>query len=119
MKKISKRKLILIIAIILVVAVAVVISLSAYGKYRMSLIPGMTSQEILEYVLKDSEKGVITVGIIKDGEASYSVYGKDGERLDDKLHTYEIGSLTKTITASLINKAVSEGKIDIDGSVDK
>lgn len=109
----------MIIAIILVVAVAVVISLSAYGKYRTSLIPGMTSQEILEYVLKDSEKGVITVGIIKDGEASYSVYGKDGKRLDDKLHTYEIGSLTKTITASLINMAVSEGKIDIDESVDK
>ncbi|MCI5668816.1 MAG: beta-lactamase family protein [Oscillospiraceae bacterium] len=118
-KHISKRNLLIIIAIILVAAAAIFISLAAYGKYRMSLIPKMSSQEILDYTLKDNEKGIITVGIIKDGKASYSVYGKDGKQLDNELHTYEIGSLTKTVTASLINKAVIEGKIDIDGSVDK
>lgn len=109
----------MIAAIILIAAAAILISLSAYGKYRMSLIPSMSSQEILDYTLKDNENGIITVGIIKDGKASYSVYGRDGKKLENELHTYEIGSLTKTVTASLINKAVIEGKIDIDGSVDK
>ena len=109
----------MIIAIILIVAAAIFISLAAYGKYRMSLIPNMSSQEILEYTLKDNEKGIITVGIIKDGKASYSVYGKDGQQLKNELHTYEIGSLTKTVTASLVNKAVIEGKIDFDRAVDK
>lgn len=103
---------------IIVVAVAF-ISIAAYGNYKMSLIPQMTSEEILEYTLKGSENGVITVGIIKDGKTSYAVYGRDGKQLDNKLHTYEIGSLTKTVTASLVSKAVLEGKIDIDGSVDK
>lgn len=118
-KQISKRRLAIIILILLIAAVVVIISISAYGKYKMSLIPQMTSEEILQYTLKDSETGIITVGIIKDGSASYSVYGKDGKQLDNALHTYEIGSLTKTVTASLVNKAVLEGKIDIDGSVDK
>lgn len=116
-KQINKRKLIIIIA--LVVAAAVAVGIVLFLNYQMSLIPKMSSEEILSYTLKDNEKGIITIGIIKDGEASYSVYGKNGEKLGNELHTYEIGSLTKTITASLINKAVLEGKIDIDGSLDK
>lgn len=118
-KQVNKRKLIMIIAIVLVVAAAVIIGIIAFMKYQMSLIPKMSSEEILGYTLKNNDKGIITIGIIKDGEASYSVYGKNGEKLDNELHTYEIGSLTKTVTASLVNKAVLEGKMDIDGSVDK
>ncbi|MGN0688362.1 MAG: serine hydrolase domain-containing protein [Oscillospiraceae bacterium] len=109
----------MIIAIILIAVAAVIISFAAYGKYRMSLIPKMSSQEILQYSLKDSDRGVITVGIIREGSSSYTVYGRDGKPLDKALHTYEIGSLTKTVTASLVNKAVMEGKIDLDGSVDE
>lgn len=118
-KQISKGRIAIIILIIFIVAAVVIISIMAYGKYKMSLIPQMTSEELLQYTLGDSENGIITVGIIKDGSTSYSVYGKDGKKLDNALHTYEIGSLTKTVTASLVNKAVPEGKIDIDGSVDK
>lgn len=118
-KQISKGRVAIIILILFIAAAVVIISITAYGKYEMSLIPQMTSEEILDYTLKDNKKGIITVGIIKDGNISYSVYGKDGEKLENALHTYEIGSLTKTVTASLINKAVLEGKIDIDGSVDK
>lgn len=118
-KQISKGRVAIIILILLIAAAVVIMSIAAYGKYKMSLIPQMTSEEILEYTLKDNETGIITVGIIKDGNTSYSVYGKDGKKLDNALHTYEIGSLTKTVTASLVNKAVLEGKIDIDGSVDK
>ena len=43
----------------------------------------------------------------KDGQASYKVYGENGK----ELHTYEVGSLTKTYTAVLINKAINEEKI--------
>lgn len=102
------------------VAIAVIIALIiAFGKYQMSLIPQMSSEEILDYTLKDNDNGVITVGIIKNGSASYTVYGKDGKQLVNALHTYEIGSLAKTVTASLVNKAVLEGKMDIDSSLDK
>ena len=118
-RQINKGKLTMIILII-IIAISVIIALIiAFGKYQMSLIPKMSSEEILDYTLKDNDNGVITVGIIKDGSASYTVYGKDGKQLENALHTYEIGSLTKTVTASLVNKAVLEGKIDIDSSLDK
>ena len=112
-KQISKGRAAIIILILFIASAVVLISITAYGKYKMSLIPQMTSEEILEYTLKDNEKGIITVGIIKNGSASYTTYGKDGEKLENALHTYEIGSLTKTVTASLINKAVLEEKIEI------
>ncbi|WP_440198323.1 serine hydrolase domain-containing protein [Anaerocolumna jejuensis] len=35
------------------------------------------------------------------------------------MHTYEIGSLTKTFTAAMISKAIQEGKIDINDTIDK
>lgn len=118
-KRINKRKLIILIIIVLAVVAAAIIGIIAFIKYQMSLIPKMSSEEILQYSLKDNENGVITIGIIKNGEATYSVYGKNGEKLENALHTYEIGSLTKTVTASLVNKAALEGKIDIDSPVDK
>lgn len=121
-KKADRRKKAMIPAVIIAAVVvigAVVIAIIAFGKHQMSLIPKMTSTEILEYTLKGSESGVITVGVIKDGKASYTVYGKDGKPVENALHTYEIGSLTKTVTASLVNKAVREGKIDIDAPLDR
>ena len=118
-RQINKGKLTMIILIIIIAIAVIIASIIAFGKYQMSLIPKMSSEEILDYTLKDNDNGVITVGIIKDGSASYTVYGKDGKQLENALHTYEIGSLTKTVTASLVNKAVLEGKIDIDSSLDK
>ncbi len=38
--------------------------------------------------------------------------------MPEKLHTYEIGSLTKTFTAALISKAISEGKTDLNATID-
>lgn len=62
---------------------------------------------------------VITVGIIKDGQVSYTVYGENGAVLPAEPHTYEIGSLTKTFTAALINKAIREGELDFDDMIDQ
>lgn len=117
-KNLTKKAVIIIVSAVVVVAV-VVIALAAYENYRMSLIPQMSVEDILEYTLKDNDSGVITIGTIKDGQTSYFVYGKNGDMLENDLHIYEIGSLTKTVTASLISKAVCEGKIDIDSPIDK
>lgn len=46
------------------------------------------------------------------------MYGNNGKELHGELHTYEIGSITKTFTAALIDKAVSEGKIDLESTID-
>lgn len=93
--------------------------IAIYGKYQIGKIPELSFMEALKYTTKDNTDAVITVGIINDGESSFKVYGENGKELSAELHTYEIGSITKTFTAALINKAISEGKISIDDTIKK
>lgn len=120
MKDRKRLRAIIVIAVcVMVCAVLVLLGLQQYGKYQMDKIPGLSFQEALEYTTKDNEEAVITVGIIRDGQTSYTVYGADGQELPTELHTYEIGSLTKTFTALMISKAVQENKINIDDAIDQ
>lgn len=116
-RKRTKKAIGIFLAVILC-AVLILIGIVTYGKYQMSKIPELTFEQALKYTTKDKPDAVITVGIIKDGETSYKVYGENGKELPAELHEYEIGSLTKTFTAALINKASIEGKIDIDDTID-
>lgn len=117
-RKYSRKKaIIIIISVVLCVALAVG-GLAIYAGHQMSQLPNLTFKDALEYTTQNNSDAVITVGIIKDGQTSYKVYGKNGEELPDQLHTYEIGSLTKTFTAALINKAVTESKISLDSTID-
>ena len=56
----------------------------------MKKIPALTYMEALEYTTEDKPEAVITIGIIKDGQISYTVYGENGKVLEPELHTYEI-----------------------------
>lgn len=113
----TKKVIVIIVVVILCVALAFGV-IMIYGKYQISKIPELTFMEALEYTTKDNADAVITVGIIKDGEGSYMVYGENGKELSAEPYIYEIGSLTKTFTAALINKAITEGKINIDDTID-
>ncbi len=113
------RRILKILIIILICIVLVILALQRYSKYQMSQIPELSFQEALEYTTKNNSDAVITVGIIKDGQVSYTVYGENGKELPAELHTYEIGSLTKTLTASMLNKAIQEEKLDINDTIDK
>lgn len=116
----KKRKIFLIAVIAAAVCGGLLwAALSAYGKYQMSRIPALSFQEALEYTTKDNADAVITVGILQNGNASYTVYGENGKELPKELHTYEIGSLTKTFTAAMVSKAVQEGKMDINAAIDQ
>ncbi len=118
-RNISGRKRVIIIPVsVILCAAAVMAGLMIYGRSQMAKVPGLTFREALEYTTQGKKDAVITVGIIKDGEASWTVYGENAQELPGQLHTYEIGSLTKTFTAALINKAVSEGKADLNATID-
>lgn len=108
----------IIVASVVLVAVIALAALSLYGKAQMKKIPEMSFEDCINYTLKDNENGVITVGVIEDAKATFTVYGENGKVLPAALHTYEIGSLTKTFTAALIAKAAQEGKIDINKTLD-
>lgn len=81
----------IVVMAIMICCGALFIALSAYSKYQMSKIPGLSFRETLAYTTKDNRSAVITVGIIKNGNASYTVYGENGKELPKELHTYEIG----------------------------
>lgn len=110
----------LIFIVSLIVAIAFIITgFVLFIKYQISQIPKISFKDALEYTTKDNPDAVITVGIIKNGQATYKVYGENGKEIASQENIYEIGSLTKTFTATLINKAINEGKISIDSSIDK
>ncbi|SHO47678.1 serine hydrolase domain-containing protein [Anaerocolumna xylanovorans] len=115
----GKKKLRWILLILFLIVCVSLGTFWAVVSYRMSLVPKMTFDEMLSYTTKDNDRAVITVGIIKDGKMTYTVYGKNASVLPEAEHTYEIGSLTKTFTASLLCKAISEGKIDLNDQIDK
>lgn len=120
MKKDNRKKKILWIGLaVIVLGCAVWGILSAVASYQMSRIPSLTFEDTLAYTTKNNRDAVITVGTIKDGKMTVTVYGKNASVLPTKQHTYEIGSLTKTFTASLLAKAVSEGKVDLNAPVSR
>lgn len=112
-KKFKKRLMMIIIASTVICA-----GLISFKNYQMGKIPGLSFEEALAYTTCNNKDAVITVGIIKDGKAEFTVYGENGKELPKELHCYEIGSITKTITAALISRAIEGGKIDLDNTID-
>lgn len=118
MKKDGKKNIAVIISIFLLIVISVGI-FAIITSYRVSLIPSMTFEEMLSYTTKDNEDAVITVGIIKDENLSFTVYGENTTVLPNKEFEYEIGSVTKTFTASLLCKAIDEGKVRLSDPIDQ
>lgn len=108
----------LIAGLVIVTAIAL-LALSFYGKAMMKKIPALSFDEALRYTLHDNPEAILTIGIIKDGQVSFTVYGNNGAILPAALHTYEIGSLTKTFTAAMVAQAVQEGRIALDDTIDE
>ena len=108
----------LIAASIVLCAALVLGGLMIYGKAQMEKVPGLSFEDALNYTTQGRPDAKITVGIIRDGQASFTVYGENGRVLPAENHTYEIGSLTKTLTAALVSKAVDDGLVTLDSSID-
>lgn len=117
MKGRKKRIMFIVIGIVLCAAL-VLGGLMIYGKIQMGKVPGLTFEDALNYTTQGKPDARITVGIIRDGQASFTVYGENAQVLPPEKHTYEIGSLTKTMTAALVSKAVGEGLISPDAAID-
>jgi CubicO group peptidase (beta-lactamase class C family) len=107
----------IVIGIVLCAAL-VLGGLMIYGKIQMGKVPGLTFEDALNYTTQGKPDARITIGIIRDEQASFTVYGENAQVLPPEKHTYEIGSLTKTMTAALVSKAVGEGLISPDAAID-
>ena len=114
----GRKKIMVIVISIVLCALLVLCGLMIFGKIQMGKIPGLSFEDALKYTTQGRKDARITVGIIKDGKASFTVYGADAEILPSENYIYEIGSLTKTMTAALISKAASEGKLSLGSTID-
>lgn len=115
----GKRKM---LKVVLIVILLIVIGIGGYVIYSLHMLDKlsvMTFEEMLVATTKDNKDAVITVGIIQNGNMTYKVYGENGIELPPEEHIYEIGSITKTFTTSLLCKAISEGKVSLDDPIDK
>lgn len=113
----KKRILRVILVIVLIFAVGIG-GYAIYGSYKINQLSDMNFEEMLVYTTKNNKDAIITVGIIQDNKMTYDVYGQNGIKLSPVEHIYEIGSITKTFTTSLLSKAMSEGRIGLDNSID-
>ena len=110
-----------ILKVVLVVALLIAIGIgcySIYGRYKINQLSDMTFEEMLAYTTKDNKDAIITVGTIQNDKMTYDVYGENGRKLSPLEHIYEIGSITKTFTTSLLCKAISEGRVTFNNQID-
>lgn len=112
-----KKKIMLIVICVVLFAALVLGGLMIYGKVQLGKVPGLSFEDALNYTTRGKPDARITVGVIRDGQASFTVYGENGQVLPAEVHTYEIGSLTKTMTAALVSKAIGEGRISLDAPI--
>lgn len=76
-----------------------------------------TFDSLIEQAVNASDDAVITVGYIDQGQSEFQVFTKEGIDESKPIHAYEVGSITKTFTGTLVARAVEEGLLNIDDSI--
>lgn len=125
MKKKRKRKKKLLRTILSVLVILLAIAGGWYGiqihlSHKLLLrVEDMSFEELLQEALDGEKEACVTVGVIKNGQMDYEVYGPDAAVLEQTEYRYEIGSITKTMTAALIAQAIREEKLSLTDTIDR
>lgn len=115
MKNVQRKFKIILYLLLLVLLSFITIKLRAI--YNENKVENMNSTEAIKDFCSNRENMALTIGILYEGQMYYTVYGENAEVLPKEIYSYEIASITKTFTASLLSKAVSEGKINLEDSI--
>lgn len=77
--------------------------------------------QLLEPMVAYGNPNATIIGIIRDGERSIYSYGDSGLGNGPPLSSdiFEIGSITKTYTATLLSQFIMEGLLTLDDPIDK
>ena len=119
MMKAKSTKFVLVIALVILgAAIAAPFlfdlgQLGLLGKSEESASP----ESMIQAYTSDKENIKLTIGVMKAGETNYKVIGEDSKELEPMEYEYEIGSISKTITASMLCKAVEDGLIDLNDPI--
>lgn len=101
-------------------------SLSAYSQQKQNELSKKEIFSIIDrsanFLLKDSKTYSVSIGIVKDGKVYTQHYGEidkgKGNKANDNT-LFEIASVTKVFTGTLVANAVFEGKINLDDDIRK
>lgn len=119
-RKMKILRMILLAAVILSAAGGVRYGMKTHAERKQMIrADAMSFEELRKEALDGKEDARVTVGVIKDGQMTYEVYGSGGEALEQTEYVYEIGSITKTMTAALIARAAEEEKLLLTDTIDK
>jgi len=72
----------------------------------------------IKNVCKGKKHIKLTIGVFSNGEKDIRVFGENDE-IQNENYIYEIASITKTFTASLLSKYIFENKISLHDSIQK
>lgn len=111
----SKKMLILIPVIALGIVGVILLLIHMSPADSQNNETSVTSM-IHEYT-KDKSDLQLTIGVLKAGKKNFKVFAVDAKELVPVEYEYEIGSISKTITTSILCKAVADGLIDLDSPV--
>ena len=117
MKSKKTMKILLAVALLLVA----ILVFYFWGKDHIVLgrNGGTSLSSMVETYTKNKADMKLTIGVLKGDKTSYKVFGEDARVLEPVEYEYEIGSLSKTFTASMLCKAVSENRITLEDSIAK
>ncbi|MDO5569709.1 MAG: serine hydrolase domain-containing protein [bacterium] len=113
MKKNILKYIFILIGIIIIIGIGILIN----KIIQLNKLSEMTSNEMIDYVINDDDKTIISVAIIKDDKIEYKTYSNNLK--EDIVYDYEVGSISKTFVALLLSKTIEEGKIKINDSISK
>lgn len=102
----SKKILFIVLSVLIISA----------GKIHATSSPSEPIVNLIEDALTYGTDPIISVGLIQGNESSHYVYQADQVIEEGPLIEYEVGSITKTLTASMLAQAVDEGLVHLDHS---
>jgi CubicO group peptidase (beta-lactamase class C family) len=76
------------------------------------------TEKLLKKVSKGQKFLKLNIGVMIDNQTVFRTFGENGE-IDYEDNIYEIGSVTKTFTASLLAKYVIENKMSLNDPINK
>jgi CubicO group peptidase (beta-lactamase class C family) len=109
----GRKKWKIVFALFLVLA-AIVGIYTGINNRRKNAVASMNSLQMIGEYTGNNKNLLMTVGVIYEGERHIIIFAENGRVPDSEIYTYEIGSITKTFTISLLCKALNEGKISLD-----
>lgn len=77
------------------------------------------TKEIVAKLGKKRSRLKMTIGVFKHGKAKYYACDGRGNEIDDVTMRYDIGSITKTVSASILAEQILHGKCELTNPLNK